>query len=64
MHVHLQQEAEPASYNVPPLQPGEAPLPWTACNSRGIVYSYDSLATSVLPVHRKLLDAGKFGSFG
>lgn len=47
----------------PPLpQPGDAPLPWAACNSRGITYSYDSLATSVLPVHRKLLDAGGFVS--
>jgi serine carboxypeptidase-like clade 2 len=40
------------------IKRGQEALPWTACNSRGITYSYDSLATSMLPVHRKLLDAG------
>jgi hypothetical protein len=41
------------------IKRGQEALPWTACNSRGITYSYDSLATSMLPVHRKLLDAGE-----
>lgn len=42
------------------MQPGEAARKWKECDARALTYSLDSLLTSMIPVHKEMVNEGEW----